>query len=125
MTRRPLVVAAAVGGVVLLALALLPLRTHEVSGTVREAASGRPLEGIDVWVHYWSWGLVDGQLVWDESHVFPSVTDSSGRYHITYRGPSNVQLNVRADGYQWFQTWTAGATEIDAVLEPDRARAVR
>lgn len=115
MTRKALVVATVVAGLVLGALALLPLRTHEVSGVVR-GAGGEPVPGADVWVYYASWGMVHEQLVWDESHVFPSVTDRDGRFRITYRGPSNVQLNVRAPGYEWSQTWTGGAAELDVNL---------
>lgn len=117
MTRRALTVATAVGGSVLLALLLLPLRSHDVSGIVR--AGGEPVAGADVWVFYTSWGIVDRRLVWDRSHVFSAVTGADGRFRITYRGPSNVQLNVRASGYEWFQAWTGGAAQVDADLEPE------
>lgn len=121
MTRKALIAAAAAGGVVLLGLLLLPLRSHDIAGVVRVGSTGEPMPGVDVWVRYQTWGIVEGQLVWDESHVFPTVTGPAGTFRISYRGPSNVELNVRADGYEWFQKWTGGSERIDVVLEVESA----
>lgn len=79
-------------------------QTHQVHGTVTEAATGHPLSGVFVYVKGTSIGV---------------TTDSIGSFKLTIPAPETNVLVVSLLGYREIQETVEGRREIDFSMQED------
>jgi hypothetical protein len=85
-----------------LAAALALAGCSRAAGTVRDAATGRPIAGATLQASNYGWGRRDGQLVWDQEKVSTTTSGKDGAFRFDVDGGTN--LRVRAAGYPEIRT---------------------
>ena len=72
-----------------------------VSGRVVDHDGGELLQGGAVSTAQTGWGISQGSLVWDETHVTRTRTDSNGEFILHYRVGNSARLAVSGSGLVW------------------------
>lgn len=86
---------------------------HELRGQVIEFGNGRPVAGATVTARAHGWGLSQGSLVWDKDKSVRVESGSDGRFHLSHRSGSSVELWVEKAGFVRYSHWYPS----DAVVE--------
>ncbi len=98
----------------LLAQAGCSHKSQAITGKVVDE-SGNPLSGVTVSACYTGWGWASGSLVWDKSYCSkPGLTNEAGSYVINFKGPSNMRLMARKEG--WIQLRNFNTRDSHIVL---------
>jgi hypothetical protein len=80
-----------------LAAALALAGCSGAGGTVRDAATGKPIANATLQASNYGWGRRNGQLVWDKEKVSAATSGPDGAFRFEVDGGTN--LRVRASGY--------------------------
>lgn len=86
----------------ILTAALALAGCSRAGGTVRDAATGKPIAGATLQASNYGWGRRNGQLVWDKEKVSTATSGKDGAFRFKVDGGTN--LRVRAPGYPEVRT---------------------